>query len=168
MPMKLDQNGYNSVFRDFAKFAQEVLDAAKASREAGDAQLLEADRINNDRLATWHAYDEAFRPLEKEGRIVLPTIPDGCVHNAHMYYVKLRDLAERTAFINHLHSHDVGCVFHYVPLHSAPAGRRFGRFHGEDVYTTSESDRLARLPLYYGMTEEDRDKVIRTVLSFFD
>ena len=132
------------------------------------AQLLEADRINNDRLATWHAYDKAFRPLEKEGRIVLPTIPDGCVHNAHMYYVKLRDLAERTAFINHLHSHDVGCVFHYVPLHSAPAGRRFGRFHGEDVYTTSESDRLARLPLYYGMTEEDRDKVIRTVLSFFD
>ncbi|MGX8684606.1 MAG: DegT/DnrJ/EryC1/StrS family aminotransferase, partial [Lachnospiraceae bacterium] len=94
--------------------------------------------------------------------------PDGCVHNAHMYYVKLRDLAERTAFINYLHSHDVGCVFHYVPLHSAPAGRRFGRFHGEDVYTTSESDRLARLPLYYGMTEEDRDKVIRTVLSFFD
>ena len=132
------------------------------------AQLLEADRINNDRLTTWHAYDEAFRPLEKEGRFVLPSIPDGCVHNAHMYYVKLRDLAERTAFINYLHSHDVGCVFHYVPLHSAPAGRRFGRFHGEDVYTTSESDRLARLPLYYGMTEEDRNKVIRTVLSFFD
>ena len=73
-----------------------------------------------------------------------------------------------TMCLYHLHSHDVGCVFHYVPLHSAPAGRRFGRFHGEDVYTTSESDRLARLPLYYGMTEEDRDKVIRTVLSFFD
>jgi dTDP-4-amino-4,6-dideoxygalactose transaminase len=132
------------------------------------AQLQEADRINDNRLATWHAYDDAFRPLEKEGRIVLPTIPDGCVHNAHMYYVKLRDLHERTDFINYLHSHDVGCVFHYVPLHSAPAGKRFGRFHGEDVYTTKESDRLARLPLYYGMTEEDRNKVITTVLSYFD
>ena len=132
------------------------------------AQLQEADRINDNRLATWHAYDDAFRPLAKEGRIVLPTIPDGCVHNAHMYYVKLRDLHERTDFINYLHSHDVGCVFHYVPLHSAPAGKRFGRFHGEDVYTTKESDRLARLPLYYGMTEEDRNKVITTVLSYFD
>ena len=131
------------------------------------AQLQEADRINENRLATWHAYNEAFAPLAAEGRLVLPTIPEGCVHNAHMYYVKLRDLRQRTEFIDYLHSHDVGCVFHYVPLHSSPAGRRFGRFCGEDVYTTSESDRLARLPLYFGMTEEDRSKVIETVLSYF-
>ena len=131
------------------------------------AQLQEADRINENRLATWHAYNEAFAPLAADGRLVLPTIPEECVHNAHMYYVKLRDLRQRTEFIDYLHSHDVGCVFHYVPLHSSPAGRRFGRFCGEDVYTTSESDRLARLPLYFGMTEEDRSKVIETVLSYF-
>ncbi|MBQ8052746.1 MAG: dTDP-4-amino-4,6-dideoxygalactose transaminase [Lachnospiraceae bacterium] len=131
------------------------------------AQLQEADRINENRLATWNAYNVAFAPLSAQGRLVLPTIPEECVHNAHMYYVKLRDLRERTEFIDYLHSCDVGCVFHYVPLHSSPAGRRFGRFNGEDVYTTAESDRLARLPLYFGMTEEDRSKVIETVLSFF-
>ena len=131
------------------------------------AQLQEADKINENRLATWNAYNEAFATLASAGKVVLPTIPAECAHNAHMYYVKLRDLRQRTEFIDYLHSHDVGCVFHYVPLHSSPAGQRFGRFCGEDVYTTSESDRLTRLPLYYGMTEEDRGRVIETVLSYF-
>ena len=130
------------------------------------AQLQEADRINENRLATWRAYNEAFAPLAAEGRLELPFIPEECVHNAHMYYVKLRDLRDRTAFINYLKSLDVSSVFHYVPLHSSPAGRRFGRFNGEDVYTTKESDRLSRLPLYYGMTDEDRDRVIDAVLSY--
>ena len=130
------------------------------------AQLLEADRINNDRLSTWHAYDEAFRPYAQEGKLELPTIPEECVHNAHMYYVKLRDLRQRTAFISYLKDREISSVFHYVPLHSSPAGRRFGRFCGEDVYTTKESDRLVRLPLYYGMTDEDKTRVIDTVLSF--
>ena len=130
------------------------------------AQLQEADRINENRLATWRAYNEAFAPLAAEGRLELPFIPEECVHNAHMYYVKLRDLRDRTAFINYLKSLDVSSVFHYVPLHSSPAGRRFGRFNGEDVYTTKESDRLSRLPLYYGMTDEDRDRVINAVLSY--
>ena len=84
-----------------------------------------------------------------------------------MYYVKLRDLEQRTAFIQYLRERDISSVFHYVPLHSSPAGRRFGRFDGEDVYTTKESDRLSRLPLYYGMKREDRDRVIDAVLSFF-
>ena len=131
------------------------------------AQLQEADRINEDRLATWNAYYEAFLPLAQEGKIALPTVPAECVHNAHMFYVKLRDLEQRTAFIRYLRDRDISSVFHYVPLHSSPAGRRFGRFNGEDVYTTKESDRLSRLPLYYGMTREDRDRVIDTVLSFF-
>ena len=131
------------------------------------AQLLEADRINEDRLATWNAYNEAFLPLNQEGKIALPTVPADCVHNAHMYYVKLRDLEQRTAFIQYLRERDISSVFHYVPLHSSPAGRRFGRFDGEDVYTTKESDRLSRLPLYYGMKREDRDRVIDAVLSFF-
>ncbi len=130
------------------------------------AQLQEADRINENRLATWRAYHEAFAPLAAEGRLELPFIPEECVHNAHMYYVKLRDLRDRTAFISYLKSLDVSSVFHYVPLHSSPAGRRFGRFNGEDVYTTKESDRLSRLPLYYGMTDEDRDRVIDAVLSY--
>lgn len=131
------------------------------------AQLLEADRINEDRLAIWNAYAEAFRPLAQEGKIELPTVPADCVHNAHMFYVKLRDLAQRTAFIRYLRDREISSVFHYIPLHSSPAGLKFGRFCGEDVYTTRESDRLARLPLYYGMKPEDRERVIDTVLSFF-
>ena len=131
------------------------------------AQLLEADRVNEDRLAIWNAYAEAFRPLAQEGKIELPTVPADCVHNAHMFYVKLRDLAQRTAFIRYLRDREISSVFHYIPLHSSPAGVKFGRFCGEDVYTTRESDRLARLPLYYGMKPEDRERVIDTVLSFF-
>ena len=131
------------------------------------AQLQEADRINEDRLATWNAYAEAFRPLAQEGKVVLPTVPADCVHNAHMFYIKLRDLKQRTAFIQYLRDREISSVFHYVPLHSAPAGRKFGRFDGEDVYTTKESDRLVRLPLYYGMKPEDRERVIDTVHSFF-
>ena len=90
------------------------------------------------------------------------------MHNAHMFYLKLRNLQERTAFITHMKERGVLCVFHYIPLHSAPAGLKFGRFHGEDVYTTAESERLVRLPLYYGMTQEDRETVIDAVISFFD
>ena len=126
-----------------------------------------ADEINNDRLHSWHEYNEAFRPLREKGRLELPVIPDGCVHNAHMYYIKCRDLAERTALISFLKQRDILAVFHYVPLHSAPAGVRFGRFAGEDRYTTSESDRLVRLPMYYKLTEEDRNRVIAAVREFY-
>ena len=131
------------------------------------AQLEQADAITDNRLATWNAYHEAFAPLEQEERLQRPTVPEGCVHNAHMYYIKCRDLEERTAFIRFMANRDIGCVFHYVPLHSAPAGLKFGRFHGEDRFTTSESDRLVRLPMYYGMKPEDRDRVIDGVLEFF-
>lgn len=131
------------------------------------AQLQEADRINENRLATWNAYNEAFSPLAAEGKLILPTIPEECKHNAHMYYVKLKDLRQRTDFINYLRDRGISSVFHYVPLHSSPAGRRFGRFCGEDVYTTSESDRLTRLPMYYGLSAEDRGRVIDAVLSYF-
>lgn len=131
------------------------------------AQLQRADEINENRLATWQAYDRAFRPLAAKGLLELPTIPEGCVHNAHMYYVKLHDLEERTQFIKYLRRHGVTAVFHYIPLHSAPAGERFGRFDGEDVYTTKESDRLVRLPMYYNITDEDREIVIDTVKNFF-
>ena len=131
------------------------------------AQLEMADEINNDRLHSWHEYDAAFKSLESAGKLGLPAIPDGCVHNAHMYYIKCKDLAERTALISFLKERDILAVFHYVPLHSAPAGERFGRFDGEDKYTTVESDRLLRLPMYYGLTAEDRSRVIAAVKEFY-
>lgn len=137
------------------------------------AQLAEADKINDDRLATWAAYDAAFRPIVEEdpalSGIELPNVPPEATHNAHMYYIKLSDLAERTEFIEFLRTapHDIQSVFHYVPLHSSPAGLRFGRFAGEDAFTTRESERLVRLPMYYGMADEDRDAVIAAVLDFF-
>jgi dTDP-4-amino-4,6-dideoxygalactose transaminase len=132
------------------------------------AQLGVADKINDDRLASWQAYHDAFAGLAEKGRVDLPTIPEGCVHNAHMFYLKLRDLEDRTAFISHMKERGVQCVFHYVPLHSAPAGLKFGEFVGEDRYTTSESDRLVRLPMYYGLTREDRETVIAAALEYLE
>ena len=131
------------------------------------AELEHADEINDDRLRTWRLYDRAFRPLEARGLVDLPVIPEGCVHNAHMYFLKCADLAQRTDFINHMKEHGIACTFHYVPLHSSPAGLRFGRFDGVDEHTTSESDRLVRLPMYYGMSDEDREAVIKSTLEFF-
>ena len=131
------------------------------------AQLEMADEINEDRLSSWKSYYDAFADLEKKGLVTLPAVPEGCVHNAHMFYLKCRDLEERTALIAFLKARDILAVFHYVPLHSAPAGLRFGRFSGEDVYTTRESDRLVRLPLYYGLTADDQAKVIRAVRDFY-
>ena len=132
------------------------------------AQLEAADAINADRLNTWNEYDKALRPLAERGLIECPALPEGCVHNAHMYWIKLRTLSERTAFIDHMRENGVLTVFHYVPLHSAPAGLRFGRFDGEDKYTSADSDRLVRLPLYYGLTDADRAAVIDAVKSFFE
>ena len=131
------------------------------------AQLEKADEINENRLATWNTYYQALKPLADAGKIELPTVPDGCIHNAHMFYIKCRDLEERTAFIKYMKDHDVLCVFHYVPLHSAPAGIKFGRFDGMDEYTTKESDRLVRLPMYYGLTEEDCKYVCEKIKAFF-
>ena len=131
------------------------------------AQLEVADRINDSRMLCWALYHELLTPLAQEGKLELPVVPEGCVHNAHMYYVKLRDLGERGRFISYLKEHGVGSVFHYIPLHSAPAGLRFGRFAGEDEYTTKESERLARLPMYYGLREEDVREVVRAVKGFF-
>ena len=130
-------------------------------------QLLHADEINNDRMNTWNAYRAAFPPLADAGKVELPVIPADCVHNAHMFYLKCKDLEERTALIRHLKNNDILAVFHYIPLHSAPAGEKFGRFDGTDVYTTAESERLVRLPMYYGLTESDRKQVIEKVLEFY-
>ncbi|MBE5789044.1 MAG: dTDP-4-amino-4,6-dideoxygalactose transaminase [Clostridiales bacterium] len=131
------------------------------------AQLEMADAINENRLAAWNAYDRAFQPLKGENGVELPVVPEGCVHNAHLYYLKCRDLPQRTRLIAFLKERGVQAVFHYIPLHSAPAGLKFGRFHGRDECTTKESERLVRLPLYYGLKEEDRRQVIDAVRAFF-
>lgn len=132
------------------------------------AQLEVADKINDSRLSVWNRYYEAFKSLADSGKIELPVIPEGCIHNVHMFYIKCRDLEERTKFISFMKEHGIGCVFHYIPLHSAPAGVKFGRFDGEDKFTTKESDRLVRLPLWYGMKDTDVENVISTTKKFYD
>ena len=131
------------------------------------AQLQEADKINDNRLATWQMYYDAFEELEKEGFVQRPIIPAECKHNAHMFYLKAKDLQERTELISHLRKCGVGAVFHYIPLHSAPAGVKFGRFHGEDEFTTKEADRLLRLPMYYGLEKDKVQHIIESVISFY-
>lgn len=131
------------------------------------AQLDQADEINNARLARWEQYYRLLSPLAAEGRIELPVIPEGCVHNAHMFYIKTRDLEERQALIQALREQGILAVFHYIPLHSSPAGKKFGRFHGEDRYTTRESERLLRLPMYYSLTEENVNDVVSVIEEFY-
>ena len=130
-------------------------------------QLEEADSINCHRLALWAIYHTALKPLEESRQISLPVVPAGCRHNAHMFYLKCRDLEERTALISYLKARGISAVFHYIPLHSAPAGLKYGRFHGEDVYTTAESERLVRLPMYYGLTLEEAGQVADAVTAFY-
>ena len=132
------------------------------------AQLEMADDINNARLHIWNRYYEGLKELQEAGKLELPVVPEGCVHNAHMFYIKAKDLGERTALISHLKANEILYVFHYIPLHSAPAGMKYGRFHGEDVYTTKESERLCRLPLYYGLTDEQVDYIISKVKAFYE
>ena len=131
------------------------------------AQLELAEEITKDRMDTWNRYYAAFTGLAEEGRIELPFIPEECTHNAHMFYLKCKDLEERTALISFLKENDILAVFHYVPLHTAPAGLKYGRFHGEDKYTTKESERLVRLPLYYGLEPEKTDYIISKVKEFY-
>lgn len=131
------------------------------------AQLEVAEEINEKRLSCWNRYYENLKELEEAGKITLPTIPEGCVHNAHMFYLKTKDLDERTAFIDFMKQKNILTVFHYIPLHSAPAGEKFGRFHGEDEYTTKESERLVRLPMYYSLSLEEVDAISNAVKEFY-
>lgn len=130
-------------------------------------QLEKAEEILRNRIATWNDYYRGLSSLAEAGRIELPFLPQHCTNNAHMFYMKTRDLAERTALLAHLNADDIYAVFHYVPLHSSRAGKQFSRFHGEDRYTTAESERLVRLPLFYGITQEETRHVIDSVLRFY-
>lgn len=131
------------------------------------AQLEEADEVNEDRLNSWNFYYNGLKDLYKRGCIELPFIPDGCKHNAHMFYIKCKDLEERTKLIEYLKESGIMAVFHYIPLHSSEAGLKYSRFNGVDRYTTKESERLLRLPLYYGITEVDLEYIIRKTQEFY-
>lgn len=131
------------------------------------AQLELADEIFEDRMNSWEHYKRELAQLAEKGRIELPVIPEGCSHNAHMFYIKAKDLEERTALLAFLKEKGVLSVFHYIPLHSAPAGKKFGRFHGEDIYTTKESERLARLPMYYGLKPGQVEYICEQVKAFY-
>lgn len=131
------------------------------------AQLEMAEEINRKRLEMWNLYYTLLSPLQEEGYVELPTVPEECVHNAHMFYIKVKDLSERTKLLRYLKENGITAVFHYIPLHSAPAGKKYGRFHGEDKYTTAESERLLRLPMYYELTENIVSTVTSAVRRFW-
>jgi len=126
-----------------------------------------ANEIKANRTATWLSYNDAFQLLKQSGLVELPSIPRDCEHNAHMFYLKTKNIDERTSILEHLKHDDILAVFHYVPLHSAPAGERFSRFHGHDRFTTQESERLIRLPLWYGMSKAEVESVIESVCRFY-
>lgn len=131
------------------------------------AQLEQAEQINDRRLAIWNHYNEELECLEKQEYIRRPVIPDGCTHNAHMFYIKAKDLDTRTRLITFLKEQGIQAVFHYIPLHTAPAGQKFGRFHGNDIYTTKESEALVRLPLFYSLEDAQVEYIIDKVKEFY-
>ena len=131
------------------------------------AQLEAAEQINARRLALWQRYSDALEPIAQTGRITLPSMPPECQHNAHMFYIKLHNNEDRGALIDWLNEAGILAVFHYIPLHSSPAGQRFGRFHGDDQHTQVESERLLRLPLFYNLSDNNQKTVINSLLSFF-
>lgn len=131
------------------------------------AQLQKADEINENRLQSWNRYYEGLKDLKEAGKIELPYVPEYCEHNAHMFYIKAKDLEERSALISYLKENGVTAVFHYIPLHTAPAGKEYGRFYGEDKYTTKESERIIRLPMYYELDEQDAKKVMDLIHTFY-
>lgn len=132
------------------------------------AQLENADKIQKNRMEIWNKYYQQFSKFFDKFNLTLPFVPDNCIHNAHMFYFKCTSLEERTALISYLSDNDIKAVFHYIPLHSSPAGNKFGVFHGTDEVTTDESEKLIRLPLYYNLTEEDQNKVIECIKSFYN
>jgi len=130
-------------------------------------QLLEADKINDDRLASWNYYYEQLKLLEEKGLVELPTVPADCIQNAHMFYIKVKNLQERTIVLEYLKTNNILAVFHYVPLHSSEAGLKFGFFSGVDNCTTKESERIIRLPMYFGLKKKERNNIIMSLNSYY-
>lgn len=131
------------------------------------AQLEEAEKINENRLDTWNLYYEKLKRLRDKGLIELPFIPEGCLHNAHMFYIKCKDIEDRTRLVEHLKLNGIYAVFHYIPLHTAEAGLKYSKFHGEDFYTTKESERLLRLPMYYNLEKENVEYIVEKIKEYY-
>lgn len=131
------------------------------------AQLENEEKIYNDRMNSWHLYYDGLRELARKGQMELPTVPENCIHNAHMFYIKAKNLEERTKLLSYLKANNINAVFHYIPLHSAPAGVKYCRFNGEDKFTTRESERLIRLPMFYGLKSTDIEYIIEKIKEFF-
>ena len=131
-------------------------------------QLEYADGINCNRLETWQRYYDGLESLETKGFIELATTPNHCIHNAHIFYIKVKNLESRKELLEYLHHNNIWAVFHYVPLHSSPAGIKFGRFNGSDEFTTKESERIIRLPLFYGLSASDVDSILQIINIFFE
>ncbi|MDO4338118.1 MAG: dTDP-4-amino-4,6-dideoxygalactose transaminase [Eubacteriales bacterium] len=130
------------------------------------AQLEESRKINEKRHQIYDFYHESMKPLEEQGKVERPYVPAGITHNAHMYYLKVKDLETRTRLISYLKQNGIYSAFHYVPLHSSPAGKKFGRFSGEDVFTTRESERLLRLPMFYNLEMSEAEYIVEKLLKF--
>ncbi|MDO9573675.1 MAG: DegT/DnrJ/EryC1/StrS family aminotransferase, partial [Candidatus Contubernalis sp.] len=131
------------------------------------AQLENAEEINENRLKSWNLYQEGLQYLKDKGCLELPFIPEKCEHNAHMFYIKVKDLKERDKLINYLKKNGILGIFHYIPLHTSKAGKKFSRFYGEDRYTTRESQRLIRLPMYYGLSEKNIEYIVDIINNFY-
>jgi len=131
-------------------------------------QLEQAEEINKNRLQTWNYFYDTFKRYSSDETLELPKVPDICRHNGHMFYLKLKNVEIRTQYIHYMKMEKINCVFHYVPLHSSEGGKRFSRFYGEDIYTTKESERLVRLPMYYGMTEQEKEEIVKKSLKFIE
>ena len=131
------------------------------------AQLSKAEQVYEDRMNNWKLYYNLLGPLAQKGMIELPIIPEGCVHNAHMFYIKVKNMVERSKMIDYLKNNGIYSVFHYIPLHSAPAGMEYGRFSGKDIYTTKESERILRLPMYYGLKAEEVEFICSKVRNYY-
>lgn len=131
------------------------------------AQLEKAEEITRARLDRWEQYREMLTPLAEAGRIEIPYVPEGCVHNGHMFYIKTKDVEERSRLKAYLGEREILAVSHYEPLHSAPAGEKYGRFHGEDKYTTRESERILRLPMFYKLTADQTEYIAEQVKAFY-
>ena len=131
------------------------------------AQIENPEIINNDRTRSWNLYNELLKPLADKGLIEIPFVPEECTHNAHMYYIKVKDLDERTKLLDYIKENDILAVFHYIPLHLSSAGKKFGTFFGEDRFTTKESERLIRLPMYYGLKENEIEYIVSKIKGFY-
>lgn len=131
------------------------------------AQLESASTINQNRLASWQQYYQSLEPLQKQGKLELPVIHDGVTHNAHMFYIKTYDLEERTKLMSFLKEQNIQTAFHYIPLHSAQAGSKYSRFHGVDEYTTKESERLLRLPMWYGLSQDNIQQITENIQFYY-